>query len=67
MPKQKQKTHKGLAKRVKVSANGKVKHRKPGRGHLMSVKSAKRRRRIRRPSTVSLPAYAAKMVAVLHS
>ena len=67
MPKQKQKTHKGLAKRVKVSANGKIKHRKPGKGHLMSVKSSKRLRKIRRPSTVGLPAYAAKMIAALHS
>ncbi|NLH41961.1 MAG: 50S ribosomal protein L35 [Planctomycetes bacterium] len=67
MPKQKQKTHKGLAKRVKVSANGKIKHRKPGKGHLMSVKSSKRLRKIRRPSTVALPAYAAKMIAALHS
>ena len=67
MPKQKQKTHKGLAKRVKVSANGKVKHRKAGKGHLMSVKSSKRLRKIRRPSTVGLPAYAAKMIAALHS
>jgi large subunit ribosomal protein L35 len=66
MPKQKQKTHKGLAKRVKVSANGKVKHRKAGKGHLMSVKSSKRLRRIRRPSTVGLQAYAAKMITALH-
>jgi len=67
MPKQKQKTHKGLAKRVKVSANGKIKHRKPGKGHLMSVKSSKRLRKIRRPYTVALPAYAAKMIAAVNS
>ncbi len=65
MPKQKLKTHKGLAKRVKVSANGKIKHRKAGKGHLMSGKSAKRARRIRRPATVSSTAYTAKMVAAL--
>ena len=33
------KTHKGLAKRVKVSANGKVRRKKAGKGHLMSHKS----------------------------
>jgi large subunit ribosomal protein L35 len=64
--KQKQKTHKGLAKRVKVSANGKIKHRKAGKGHLMSTKSSKRLRRIRRPATVSSTAYTAKMIAALH-
>ena len=42
----KQKTHKGLSKRVKVTASGKVKHKRSCGGHLMSGKSAKRRRRI---------------------
>ena len=42
----KQKTHKGLSKRVKITATGKVKHRRAGGGHLMSGKNAKRRRRI---------------------
>ncbi len=42
----KQKTHKGLSKRVKVTASGKIKHRCAGGGHLMSGKNAKRRRRI---------------------
>lgn len=48
----KQKTHKGLAKRVKVTARGKVKHRRAGGSHLMSGKNAKRRRRIGRPAVV---------------
>jgi len=48
----KQKTHKGLAKRVKVTANGKIKIHKAGASHLMSVKNAKRRRRIRRTATI---------------
>ncbi len=47
----KQKAHKGLAKRVKVTARGKLKHRRAGASHLMSVKNAKRRRAIRRPAT----------------
>jgi len=42
----KQKTHKGLSKRVKVTATGKVKRRRTGGGHLMSGKNAKRRRRV---------------------
>jgi large subunit ribosomal protein L35 len=42
----KQKTHKGLKKRVKVTATGKVKHKRTGAGHLMSGKDAKQRRRV---------------------
>ena len=42
----KQKTHKGLKKRVKVTASGKVKRGRTGGGHLMSGKNAKRRRRV---------------------
>lgn len=50
----KQKTHKGLAKRVKVTATGKVKHRRAGSGHLMSSKNAKRRRRLSSPSVTEI-------------
>lgn len=42
----KQKTHKGLSKRVKVTATGKIKRSRAGGGHLMGSKNAKRRRRI---------------------
>ena len=42
----KQKTHKGLRKRVKITATGKVRHKRAGGGHLMSGKNAKRRRRV---------------------
>jgi large subunit ribosomal protein L35 len=42
----KQKMHKGLSKRLKVTATGKVRHKRPGAGHLMSGKNAKRRRRL---------------------
>ncbi len=42
----KQKTHKGLKKRVKVTATGKVKNHRSGDGHLMSRKNSKHRRRV---------------------
>jgi large subunit ribosomal protein L35 len=42
----KMKGHKGLRKRVKITAGGKVKYKRSGGGHLMSGKNAKRRRRI---------------------
>jgi len=49
----KQKTHKGLVKRVKITARGKVKYRRSCGGHLMSGKSAKRRRRISNSAIMS--------------
>jgi large subunit ribosomal protein L35 len=42
----KQKTHKGLTKRLKITATGKIKRRRAGAGHLMSGKSAKQQRRV---------------------
>jgi large subunit ribosomal protein L35 len=45
----KMKTHKGLRKRFKVTAKGKVKYKQPNAGHLMSGKSGNRCRRLRRP------------------
>ena len=42
----KQKTHKGLAKRCKLTATGKVKYKHSCGSHLMRSKNAKRRRRI---------------------
>lgn len=57
----KQKTHKGLAKRVKVTANGKIKIHKAGASHLMSVKNAKRRRRIRKTAIVHSNVFTKKM------
>ena len=43
-------THRGTAKRVKVSANGKVSHRAvfDGCGHILSKKSRKRKRHFRK-------------------
>ncbi len=43
----KHKTHKGLKKRFKVTANGKVKRRHSFTSHLMSSRDSKRRRRLR--------------------
>jgi len=48
----KMKTHKGLAKRLKVTAKGKVKHRRAGKSHLMSSKTPKRRRHLRLPAVL---------------
>lgn len=44
----KMKTHKGLTKRFRVTAKGKVGHRKSNSGHLMSHKSGDKCRELRR-------------------
>ncbi len=46
----KMKTHKGLKKRVKLTAKGKVKYNPSFAGHLMSHKTGDHRRKLRRPS-----------------
>ena len=43
----KQKTHKGMKKRFKLTASGKIKYRKRGRGHLLSGKTSNRKRHLR--------------------
>jgi large subunit ribosomal protein L35 len=52
----KQKTHKGMKKRFKISATGKVSHKRCGSSHLMSHKSGKRVRRLRKTSTLEVAA-----------
>ena len=54
----KMKTHKGMKKRFKISANGKVSHKRCGSSHLMSHKSGKQVRRLRKKSTLSVSAEA---------
>lgn len=43
----KQKTHKGVRKRFRLTATGKVKHRRAGTSHLQVRLTAKRRRNLR--------------------
>ena len=47
------KTNKGLAKRVRVSPNGKIKRTKAFAGHLMSGKTGGRKRKLKRTDLVS--------------
>ena len=48
----KMKTRKSVSKRIKVTASGKFKKHMPGRGHLLSPKSAKQRRNGRKATLV---------------
>lgn len=49
----KQKTHKGIAKRMRVTRTGKIVRSKSGRRHLLSSKSRKRKRNLRRKAVVA--------------
>ncbi|MGR3309693.1 MAG: 50S ribosomal protein L35 [Candidatus Brocadiales bacterium] len=46
------KTHKGIKKRVKITAGGKLKRSKAFAGHLMSGKPGKRRRHLRKSGLI---------------
>jgi large subunit ribosomal protein L35 len=48
----KMKTHKGAKKRFKVTATGKVKRFRAFHSHILTKKTAKRKRRLRRPDLV---------------
>lgn len=49
----KQKTKKGWAKRVKKRKSGTITRWRAGKGHLLTSKSKKRKRRLRQPTTVA--------------
>lgn len=57
----KMKTHKGIKKRFKVTANGKVTHKRCGSSHLNSHKSGKQIRRLRKKSVVKVSAEARRL------
>jgi large subunit ribosomal protein L35 len=47
------KTHRGAAKRFKVTGGGKVRRAKAYRGHIMTKKTTKRKRHLRQSGLVS--------------
>jgi large subunit ribosomal protein L35 len=49
----KQKTRKSLVSRFKVSGTGKLMHNRPGRRHILTSKSAKRKRHLRKESVLA--------------
>jgi len=61
----KQKTHKGAAKRFKVTARGKVLRGHSLRSHMFTAKSQKRKRKLRKMTTVS-PAFEKTIKQLLH-
>jgi len=59
------KTHKGLKKRIKVGAKGKIKRARAGKGHLLSGKSGRRKQHLRKKAGVS-PAFSKIMKRALN-
>jgi len=49
----KMKTKKSVLKRFKVTARGKIRRHKAGLGHLLAKKRPKRKRRLKRATTVA--------------
>lgn len=60
----KMKSHKGLKKRVRITRKGKVVHKHPNAGHLMSGKSGNRCRALRQ-NGVMKPALARRIKALI--
>ena len=55
------KSHKGIKKRFKVTATGKVLHKRCGSSHLNSHKTGKQIRRLRKKSVVQVAAEARRL------
>ena len=49
----KMKTHKGAAKRFRLTASGKVKRYKAFKSHILTKKSSKRKRNLRRAGQIA--------------
>jgi len=49
----KMKSRKAVAARFKVTATGELKRQRPGRRHILTKKTAKRKRQLRQPALVS--------------
>jgi large subunit ribosomal protein L35 len=52
-PKKKLKTHRGAAKRFKITATGKIIRMHSGKRHLLGTKAAKRMRKLKKLTQVS--------------
>jgi large subunit ribosomal protein L35 len=48
----KMKSHKGAGKRFKITGSGKIKRKKAGKSHILTKKSSKRKRGLRKDTQV---------------
>lgn len=63
----KMKTHKGAKKRFSLTATGKVRRLKANKSHILTKKSSKRKRNLRRPTTVETNGEAKKLKRLLQA
>ena len=61
----KQKTHRGAAKRFKITAGGKGMRHQSMQSHILTKKTTKRKRNLRKAVVVS-PAFASILKEILH-
>jgi large subunit ribosomal protein L35 len=62
----KMKTSSGAKKRFHITASGKIKRRKAFRSHILSTKTRKRKRQLRKPTFVS-PEETKRISQIVHS
>lgn len=53
MAKNKMKSHRGASKRMKLTGSGKLKRNKAYKSHILTKKTAKRKRGLRKPSILT--------------
>ena len=63
----KMKTHKGAKKRFSITAKGKVRRLKAYKSHILTKKTSKRKRNLRRPTTVKTNGEAKKLKRLLQA
>jgi len=63
----KMKTHKGAKKRFKITASGEVKRRRAFKSHILTKKTSKRKRRLRRSEMITVRGEAKRMKRLLQA
>ena len=63
----KMKTHKGAAKRFSVTGTGKVKRARAGKSHILTKMSPKRKRNLRRPTTITTNGETKRMLRLIQA
>jgi large subunit ribosomal protein L35 len=63
----KMKTHKGAKKRFSVTGKGKVRRLRAFKSHILTKKTSKRKRRLRRSTTVATPGEARNLKRLLQA
>ena len=63
----KMKSHKGARKRFKITGSGKVKRMRAFKSHILTKKSSKRKRHLRRATTIHTPGEVKKIKRLLQA